>query len=113
VWSIFTLAAQYLTIVSTIYLPSWLWILILVATLESTYFAAYFLNPRTPLFVRLVELSLWTSPLYFLIGGFKPTFYWSSLVVFLPWLIGREYGAKLRTIESLADHLGDQGASTV
>lgn len=113
VWSSFILIIQYLSTFATFSLPSWLGVFVLGATIESSYFAAYFLNPRTPLLVRLIEISMWVLPLYFLLGGLQPVFWWSCLAILVPWFVAREYGVQLRKIESLADFLGDQAASTV
>lgn len=93
--------------------PWWLSFVVLIATLESAYFATYFLNPRTPLVVPLVELALWVVPFYFLWGGFTSTFLRASFSVLIPWLVARGYGAQVASMEKVADLLGDQAASTI
>lgn len=92
--------------------PPWLWAFLLGSAVESAYFAAYLLSPRTPWTVRLLELGFWLVPLYFLAGR-SWRFLWLGGLTFLSWLLGRDYGAQLRDMERVADSLGDQAASTV
>lgn len=111
---IFSLGAHYLSLLIPSWpVPPWLQFFVLLASLESAYFSAYLLTPRTPLVVRLVELGLWGIPLYFLLGGFNSTFRWSALFVLVSWLVARDYGTQLRSMEKVADSLGDQAASTI
>lgn len=111
---VFSLGSQYLALLfPKLILPLWLNIFVFLATQESAYFGAYFLNARTPFLVRIVELALWALPLYFLFGGFSTTFLWASLVVFASWSVARGYGAQLVSMEKVADYLGDQAASTI
>ena len=91
--------------------PPWLWAFLLGSAVESAYFAAYLLSPRTPWTVRLLELGFWLVPLYFLAGR-SWRFLWLGGLTFLSWLLGRDYGAQLRDMERVADLLGDQAAST-
>lgn len=93
--------------------PPWLWILLLAGSLESSYFAAFFLTPRTPYLVRLLELVLLFVPLYLFYGAFKLDLLYPALLVFMAWLTARSYGSQFVTMEKVADTLGDQGASTV
>ena len=111
---IFSLGTHYLSLLIPSWpVPPWLQFFVLVASLESAYFSAYLLTPRTPVLVRFGELGLWVIPLYVLLGGFNSTFRWSALFVFASWLVAREYGTQLRSMEKVADYLGDQAASTI
>lgn len=86
---------------------------LLGSALESAYYAAYFLTPRTPWSVRLVELAVWLVPLYFLSGRSWADSLWPAFLTFVSWLTARGYGSQLVTMERVADVLGDQAASTV
>jgi len=93
--------------------PFWLGFIMFFAALESAYFSAYYLSPRTPFLVRLFELVLWLGPLYFLAGRALDVFATYSAFVLCTWLMARGYGSQLAYMERVADYLGDQGASTV
>ncbi len=93
--------------------PFWLGFVVLLSALESAYFAAHYLNRRTPFLVRIVELALWLGPLYFLADRVLQVFLVYSGVVFAGWVISRGYGSQLAFMERMADYLGDQGAATV
>jgi hypothetical protein len=108
------LAARYASLFSTVlFVPNWLWAFLLGSALESAYFAAYFLTPRTPFTVRLVELALWLGPIYLLVGRSPSAFLWPACLTAVCWLLARGCGLELSRLEKVADLIGDQGASTV
>ena len=108
------LCAQYLSLLfAPLTLPSWLWLFVLASALESAYYAAYFLGPRTPFTVRLLELALWLVPIFLLAGRELSVFLWPALLTLVSWLVARGWGMQLVRMEKVADVLGDQAASTV
>jgi len=112
--SVLTLGTLYAGVLSSaLAVPPWLWLFLLGSALESAYYAAYFLTPRTPWSVRLVELAVWLVPLYFLSGRSWADSLWPAFLTFVSWLTARGYGSQLVTMERVADVLGDQAASTV
>jgi hypothetical protein len=112
--SVVGVGAQYLGLLSPLLkVPFWLWFIMLLASLESAYFASYYLKKRTPALVRIVELVLWLTPVYLLSGRVPRDFWWPGILVFLCWLTARGYGSQMAFMEKIADHLGDQGAATV
>ncbi len=113
-FSIVALSAQYIGLLFPAFtVPFWLWLILLTSSLESAYYATYYLNRRTPILVRFIELGLWLLPVYFLCGRVIESFLWPGFLVLISWLIARGYGSQLAFMERVADYLGDQGASTV
>lgn len=113
-FSFWALISQYLSLFfPMVSFPAWLWVLLLLSSFESAYFAAYFLNARTPFFVRILELALFTLPLYLSYREFTLELLWPFLLIFGSWIVARGYGTKIVVMEKVADTLGDQGASTV
>lgn len=93
--------------------PSWLYPLVLVSALESAYYASFYLNSRTPMMVRIIELAIWLIPAYFFAGRVLNDFLWPALLIFTSWLMARGFGSQFVKMERVADQLGDQAASTV
>ncbi|NLJ79876.1 MAG: hypothetical protein GX335_02505 [Firmicutes bacterium] len=91
---------------------SWLYPLLFTAALESSYFAAYFLTPQVPLLGRVLELSLFLSPLYFLSAGSKALAV-ESLLVGGAWLLARGYGRQFAEMEIKSAYLSDYPPSAI
>ena len=125
-----SLAGQYLSLLCKGWIfPLWLFPVILFFSFESAYFSTFFLTPRTPMTVRLLEIGAVFCTVYGLsrLKGSAYGYEWFDLLqavsdpqVLLPlvltlavWLMAGGYGRKFVEIHKLRDQLGDQSASTV
>jgi hypothetical protein len=127
-WSVGSLLGQYGALFYAWPFPSWLFFLLLAFALESVYFSTYVLSPRTPLTWRLLEIGLMIAlVLVCARHGQNFDYPWWALtkaaldrrfifpfgLTFFVWTTAGGYGSQLANMARLADHLGDQAASTI
>lgn len=101
--------------------PIWLYPLLLIFALESMYFSAYVLSPRTPFTWRLIELGMLAVFIAFHLRLEKGS--WQSFaqvdfalpfgLAFFVWAYSGGFGQQLARMAKVRDELGDQAVSTL
>lgn len=129
-FSVVNLVGQYISLLYGGWtFPVWLFAVIFLVSFESVYFSAFFLSPRTPITVRLLEVGSAVGAVYVIVRlTLSPLAYeWFELsqairdpYVILPalltlaaWFMAGGYGQQFTVIHKLGDQLGDASASTV
>lgn len=108
--------------------PIWLYALLAVFALESVYYSAYVLSPRTPFTWRLLEVGMIgvLTSLLLRLGNNAPYPWWALWrsfpdlgflipfsIALLVWAVAGGLGHRLARIAKVRDELGDQAASTL
>lgn len=128
-WAVGSLLGQYISLFYANWsFPLWLYGLLLLFAVESVYYSAYVLSPRTPVSWRLLELGLmWLCTTIILRVRMSFPYPWwafwravSDLEFLIPfgltvfvWSMAGGFGQQIAKMARIADELGDQAASTI